>query len=75
MTSSKGNTGAIRVGGEIPYLDDTTKYYAWGMRSTNNNHEEKWSLWMGLRLHQEKGINSSIVIGDSLHTISQICKL
>jgi hypothetical protein len=41
-------------------------YYTWGLRNVSNNIIEAYSLWMGLSLANEIGIQTLLVLGNSM---------
>jgi ribonuclease HI len=41
-------------------------YYVWGIGNVSNNIVESYSLWMGLSLAKEMGIQNLLALGDSM---------
>jgi len=58
------------VGGNIIDHEGTiSMYYAWGLGKVSNNMVESYSLWLGLSLAKEMGIQNILALGDSMFII------
>ena len=69
--ASKGNTGAVGGGGIFnnPEGSFENEYY-WNIGNDTNNMAETYGLWQGLKQLKARGIEESIIFGDS-HLIIQ----
>lgn len=47
-------------------------YYSWGLGIASNNRAEAYTLWHGLKVGNELGIQFLIIIGDSKTVISHM---
>jgi len=47
-------------------------YYAWGLGNVYNNIIEAYSLWLGLSLANEMGLQNLLEMGESILIISTI---
>ena len=64
--ASKGNPGALGVGGLVFSPEKLTKFiFSWGLGSMTNNQDESYSLLMATRFAKEKCFKSVQIFGDS----------